>query len=136
MCVKLVKVTWAFPLFKAFLKMLSINSRFFARISHEILFISLSLFISSDRNSSVGVLEMGGGSTQIVFIPKLPIYANKFIIHIGSQYYQTYAHSYLNFGQRYIIERVTSFLIKKHHQTSKPYSRINDPCRLKGKDDY
>lgn len=89
-------------------------------------------FFHKKQNSSVGVLEMGGGSTQIVFIPKLPIYANKFIIHIGSQYYQTYAHSYLNFGQRYIIERVTSFLITKHHQTSKPYSRINDPCRLKG----
>ena len=76
---------------------------------------------------------MGGGSTQIVFIPKLPIYANKFIIHIGSQYYQTYAHSYLNFGQRYIIERVKAYLIEQYQKSNSKTHRINDPCRLKGK---
>lgn len=91
-------------------------------------------FFHKKQNSSVGVLEMGGGSTQIVFIPKLPIYANKFTIHIGSKYYQTYAHSYLNFGQRYIIERVTEYLISEHHDKSKAYSQIKDPCRLKGDD--
>ncbi|XP_029642107.1 ectonucleoside triphosphate diphosphohydrolase 8 isoform X1 [Octopus sinensis] len=85
-------------------------------------------FFHKQENTSVGVLEMGGGSTQIVFVPKTPIYANKFIAHIGSTYYHTYAHSYLNFGQAYLIERVQDHLL----QQSGTNDSVLDPCRLRG----
>eukprot|EP00106_Octopus_bimaculoides_P015269 XP_014782711.1 PREDICTED: ectonucleoside triphosphate diphosphohydrolase 4-like [Octopus bimaculoides] len=91
-------------------------------------FVSISVLFLLCRNTSVGVLEMGGGSTQIVFVPKTPIYANKFITHIGSTYYHTYAHSYLNFGQAYLIERVQDHLL----QQSGTNDSVLDPCRLRG----
>ncbi|GAB1601137.1 ectonucleoside triphosphate diphosphohydrolase 8-like isoform X1 [Argonauta hians] len=84
-------------------------------------------FFHKKVNTSVGVLEMGGGSTQIVFVPKTPIYANKFVTHIGSTYYHTYAHSYLNFGMAYLTERVIEHVIEEGST-----SRVVDPCRLRG----
>ena len=79
-------------------------------------------------NESVGVLEMGGGSTQIVFLPDAPIYANMFPVRIGGQDYKLYAHSYLFYGQNFIISRINNHLVSTHGNVP----HLENPCMLVG----
>ncbi|KAK6181125.1 hypothetical protein SNE40_009054 [Patella caerulea] len=76
--------------------------------------------------SPVGILEMGGGSTQISFIPHDPLYDGEFHLYVAKRRYDLYVHSYLNFGQNYMKHRVNNWLL--HHHKNKPH--ISDPCRL------
>ncbi|XP_071080231.1 ectonucleoside triphosphate diphosphohydrolase 8-like [Haliotis cracherodii] len=82
-------------------------------------------------NESLGLLEMGGGSTQIAFIPSTPLYAGEFQIFLGGRRFDLYAHSYLFYGANYIKERVKNIL-----KASSPESQqIDHPCRLIGDDE-
>ena len=76
---------------------------------------------------SVGVLEMGGGSTQIAFLPEAPVYANMFPVRLGGETYHLYAHSYLFYGQNYLISRINDYLVGK----SVASSQTANPCMLK-----
>ncbi|KAL4238098.1 hypothetical protein ACF0H5_002810 [Mactra antiquata] len=80
-------------------------------------------------NEAVGVLEMGGGSTQIAFLPDHSIYANMFPVYLGGVTYQLYAHSYLFYGQNYIISRINDFLLALRTGND---VIIDNPCMLKG----
>ena len=71
---------------------------------------------------------MGGGSTQIVFLPEAPIYANMFPVRIGGQDYKLYAHSYLFYGQNFIISRINEYLVRTHGNTH----QLENPCMLVG----
>ena len=51
---------------------------------------------------SVGVLEMGGGSTQIAFLPEAPVYANMFPVRLGGETYVRTATCF--------TDRITSYL--------------------------
>ncbi|ESP02318.1 hypothetical protein LOTGIDRAFT_238045 [Lottia gigantea] len=81
---------------------------------------------------TVGILEMGGGSTQIAFIPRDPLYDGEFHVYMDKKRYELYVHSYLNYGQNYIKNRVNSWLLHHHHGNK---THIPDPCRLKGDTD-
>ena len=47
-----------------------------------------------DTMSSVGILEMGGASTQIAFVPDTSVLADKFPITIWGERYPLYVHRY------------------------------------------
>ena len=51
----------------------------------------VSCFIA-DTMDSVGILEMGGASTQIAFIPDTSVLADKFPLTIGGVRYPLYVH--------------------------------------------
>ncbi|XP_060581935.1 ectonucleoside triphosphate diphosphohydrolase 1-like isoform X2 [Ruditapes philippinarum] len=80
-------------------------------------------------SQAVGVLEMGGGSTQIAFLPDHSIYANMFPVQIGDVTYLLYAHSYLFYGQNYIVSRINDYLIAQNAGSN---LNIKNPCMLKG----
>ncbi|XP_022334480.2 ectonucleoside triphosphate diphosphohydrolase 1-like isoform X2 [Crassostrea virginica] len=90
-------------------------------------------FFSSNRSLSkaVGVLEMGGGSTQITFIPDGPLLAHMFSLRIAGKIYNLYSHSYLNFGKDYMDRRIKEYLI----QQSPSAKTILNPCSLEN-DNY
>ncbi|CAG5120552.1 unnamed protein product, partial [Candidula unifasciata] len=79
-------------------------------------------------NETVGLLEMGGGSTQIAFIPNTPIYDGEFQITIDGRSYELYAHSYLLFGINAVNQWVAE-VIKRNYSDSVTY---DNPCMLKG----
>lgn len=89
----------------------------------------LENFFGSNQppSKAVGVLEMGGGSTQIVFLPDGPLLANMFQVRIAGERYSLYAHSYLFYGQDYMISRIERFIIEQNPKSS-PYT---NPCMLK-----
>ena len=71
---------------------------------------------------------MGGGSTQIVFLPDAPIYANMFPIRLGGENYNLYAHSYLLYGQNFIISRINEYLVEVYGKLPE----VENPCMLVG----
>ncbi|BFZ06323.1 hypothetical protein BsWGS_09361 [Bradybaena similaris] len=79
-------------------------------------------------NETVGVLEMGGGSTQISFIPKDPLYDGEFQITINGRYYNLYAHSYLQFGIDAVVQWIAAVLIQLYPDSL----AVGNPCMLKG----
>ncbi|XP_062573452.1 uncharacterized protein LOC134235337 isoform X2 [Saccostrea cucullata] len=85
-------------------------------------------FLSSNQSQSkaVGVLEMGGGSTQITFLPDGPLLAHMFPVRISGRIFNLYSHSYLNFGTNYMEKRIKEHLIEQN-----PHSMdILNPCAL------
>jgi len=76
----------------------------------------------------VGILEMGGASTQIAFEPDGNIMAAKFPVLIGGWRYQLYVHSYLHYGQNSVDRRIKEMLIK----SAQPNQTVIDPCMFKG----
>lgn len=78
---------------------------------------------------AVGVLEMGGGSTQIAFLPDHSVYANMFPVRLGGVTYHLYAHSYLLYGQNYIVSRINDYLLALNNRSK---TVIENPCMLRG----
>lgn len=87
-------------------------------------------FFSSNRppSQAVGVLEMGGGSTQITFVPDGPILANMFPVRMAGVMYYLYAHSYLYYGQNYMAHRVRRYLEEERPMDTELFN----PCMLRG----
>ncbi|KAH3836392.1 ectonucleoside triphosphate diphosphohydrolase 3-like [Dreissena polymorpha] len=91
----------------------------------------LNGYFSTDDTSSpesFGLIELGGGSAQIAFIPHDPIYAGKMPANIVGQEYGVYCHSHLSFGAGIMGRRVVDFLIRENPNANV----INNPCMLKG----
>ena len=79
-------------------------------------------------SQSVGILELGGASTQIAFIADVSPLAGKFPVTIGGATYPLYVHSYLHYGQEYAFKWTLYYL-----STVYPDDRvIYHPCMLKG----
>ncbi|WAQ98019.1 ENTP3-like protein [Mya arenaria] len=77
---------------------------------------------------SYGLIELGGGSAQIAFIPDDPIYAGKMPATIAGREYGVYCHSHLSYGASLIAERIVEYLVREN-----PYANvIVNPCMLKG----
>lgn len=77
---------------------------------------------------TVGILELGGASTQIAFIPKGILLADKFTIYLASHRYSLYVHSYLDYGQEHVEKWVKNDLVEKQ-----PNARtLQNPCMLRG----
>ncbi|CAH1801641.1 unnamed protein product [Owenia fusiformis] len=85
---------------------------------------------SRTTNKIVGILEMGGASTQIAFVPERSVLADKFPVYVAGQYYPLYVHSYLYYGQNYAIQKVKDNLFRKYDRTSG--AAISNPCMLNG----
>jgi len=75
-------------------------------------------------NQTTGLLEMGGGSTQITFIPQEPLYAGEFQVELRGELYEVYVHSYLDYGLTAIETKVATYL--------KDRDLTDNPCLLKG----
>ncbi|XP_060602036.1 ectonucleoside triphosphate diphosphohydrolase 1-like [Ruditapes philippinarum] len=90
----------------------------------------LNDFFAAKRpaSESLGLIELGGGSAQIAFIPDDPIYAGKMPATIAGKEYGVYCHSYLSYGATLMSERITELLI----QENKHANVIINPCMLKG----
>jgi len=88
--------------------------------------------VSTDvRRELAGVLEMGGASTQIAFVPEGDILAAKFPVLLGGRRYPLYVHSYLVYGQNSIDDEIKKLLVA---ESSTPSSQpIVHPCMLRGK---
>ncbi|KAK3764151.1 hypothetical protein RRG08_055947 [Elysia crispata] len=78
---------------------------------------------------SVGVLEMGGGSTQIAFIPRDPLMAEEFQVIMAGRSYSLYVQSYLQFGLNAIRKRLEHKLVSLE---SCALETADQPCMLDG----
>ncbi|XP_041351275.1 ectonucleoside triphosphate diphosphohydrolase 1-like [Gigantopelta aegis] len=89
---------------------------------------SLLGFFHTQRmpTESVGVLEMGGGSTQIAFVPQGPLYAEEFQIHVAARRFDLYVHSYLFYGSNYMQRRV-NVLTSGHAHSDQGTTRVMCP---------
>ena len=72
---------------------------------------------------------MGGGSTQITFVPDGPLLAHMFSLRIAGKIYDLYSHSYLNFGKDYMDRRIKEYLIQQNPSAK----TILNPCSLESK---
>jgi len=88
------------------------------------------VFAADSHDELVGVLEMGGASTQIAFAPEGDILADKFPVLIGGRRYPLYVHSYLYYGQNEIDKRVRGVLLERSSSASS--EPIVNPCMLPG----
>ena len=76
----------------------------------------------------VGVVEMGGASVQIVFVPSGDVTGHLFPVHVINRRYLVYAHSYLGYGQSSVVDYVKARL-ESDNRSSKV---IHHPCMLRG----
>ena len=77
-----------------------------------------------------GILEMGGASTQIAFVPKGNILADKFPVLIGGYRYPLYVHSYLYYGQNVVDNELKKLLAA---DSSSSTGSVVHPCMHRGK---
>jgi apyrase len=64
----------------------------------------LGIFDPGNTKSSIGILELGGASTQIAFEPVgQQILDDKFNLRVMGHRYSLYVHSYLDYGQDYVF---------------------------------
>ncbi|KAK2192793.1 hypothetical protein NP493_22g01024 [Ridgeia piscesae] len=83
---------------------------------------------ASKTDDSWGITELGGASLQIAFIPSGSLRANKFPVKVLGTQYTLYVHSYLGYGQKQVLKKITDYLRAKNGgQTS-----FENPCMLKG----
>ena len=85
--------------------------------------------IPTETEKSVGVLEMGGASTQITFNPDVDALAGKFPVIVGGREYPLYTHSYLGYGQETVVKYIREQLVEQ----SPGETEVLDPCTLIGK---
>ncbi|KAK2162263.1 hypothetical protein LSH36_101g05001 [Paralvinella palmiformis] len=77
---------------------------------------------------SAGILELGGASTQIAFIPDGSILADKFPVRLAGRVYPLYVHSYLYYGQNFADLWVKEYL----HRKNRELTELTNPCMLRG----
>lgn len=75
---------------------------------------------------SLGIIEVGGGSCQIAFIPEVPIYEDKMPVYIGGRTYEVYTHSFLSYGSRTMTSRIRNHLVRQNQHAI----ALVDPCML------
>ena len=76
----------------------------------------------------VGVVEMGGASVQIAFVPASDVTGHLFPVHVTNRRYLVYAHSYLGYGQSSVVDYIKTRL-EADNQAS---NIIRHPCMLRG----
>ncbi|KAI0210781.1 Ectonucleoside triphosphate diphosphohydrolase 1 [Lamellibrachia satsuma] len=85
-----------------------------------------------EHPDSWGIVELGGASLQIAFIPAGSLLANKFPVKVLGTYYPLYVHSYLGYGQQQILRKITDHLLASASGSAAGSAKvINNPCMLK-----
>ena len=64
----------------------------------------------SVNKQTYGVMEMGGGSLQIAFLPERQPLAEEYAVTLAGRKFSLYVHSYLGYGSNGIVERMTDDL--------------------------
>jgi len=90
--------------------------------------ISCVFSLSPVVGKSAGILELGGASTQIAFIPDGSILADKFPVRLAGRVYPLYVHSYLYYGQNFADLWVKEYL----HRKNRNLTELTNPCMLRG----
>ncbi|CAD5122315.1 DgyrCDS10753 [Dimorphilus gyrociliatus] len=85
---------------------------------------------NANKSQTIGIVEMGGASSQIAFLKEGNILANFFQAQIGLKQFPLYSHSYLHYGKDKALEWIRSYLMRKHKK-----GIIEDPCMVEGTDD-
>ena len=87
-----------------------------------------SIGLNPESSQSVGLLEMGGASAQITFLPEGDPLANMFPVKLNGVDYKLYAHSYLAYGIDYAENWLAQYLWKQQGHPSS----VDFPCMFKG----
>jgi len=96
---------------------------------YSIAVIRLCGLWTDSRDELAGIMELGGASTQIAFVPEGNILADKFPVLIGGERYPVYVHSYLDYGQDRVNDRIKR-LLAEETDSSEP---VVNPCMLLGR---
>ncbi|CAH1773815.1 unnamed protein product, partial [Owenia fusiformis] len=83
-------------------------------------------------NETVGIIEMGGASTQLAFVPRGNLLADKFPVFVAGKHYPLYVHSYLYYGQDFGIQKIKNNLYRNRPDGAS--NVIINPCMLVGDD--
>jgi len=89
-------------------------------------------FCRDRQHELAGIIEVGGGSAQIAFVPATPIYEGRIPAPINGHEVGVYGHSHLSYGATVITERVKEYLFLENPHAD----RIVNPCMLKGANTY
>jgi len=83
---------------------------------------------AGDGLDTVGLIEMGGASLQVSFVPKTPVSKSdetKLVpVKIGSKSFKLYTYSFLNYG----LEAAQSLFASKLKALSPSDSTVDNPC--------
>ena len=82
---------------------------------------------------TAGILELGGASAQIAFQHDDDILADKFPVTIGGEIYPLYVHSYLGFGQEWILEKVRELAVERETEVD---GEVPNPCMIDRRSSY
>lgn len=86
-------------------------------------------FRSDNTEDTWGALDMGGASTQIVFIPKdISIIQNYFPLHVSYLHIHLYSHSFLEFGYRDANMRLVRLLMERQKVNGGIEDPLHNPC--------
>lgn len=89
----------------------------------------------SSQDDQVGIMEMGGASTQIAFIPEVSSLAGKFPVTLWGVRYPLYVHSYLGYGQEAVERWIAAAIAEDSNNVLEEKDNvkyINSPCALQG----
>lgn len=73
----------------------------------------------------MGIVEMGGASTQIAFLPTGSILSDKFDMRIAARHYSLYVHSYLDYGASAASSWIDTHLATVDQPNKDP---VTQPC--------
>jgi len=68
------------------------------------------------------------GSWRWAFNPTGNVLADKFPVRIGHELYSLYVHSYLDYGQNRVVQKIRTILEREQRGVSE----INNPCMMRG----
>lgn len=88
----------------------------------------------SSTGNGYGMLEMGGASLQVAFIPSDQILSELFPLTINGNRFSLYTQSYLALGQNYWAQRVREYVAKTEAPVVEKdgYRVVENPCLLTG----
>ncbi|ESO06941.1 hypothetical protein HELRODRAFT_170977 [Helobdella robusta] len=82
---------------------------------------------SSTGKTTRGVLECGGASLQIAFVPQAQILDSAYYFKFYTNTFLIYAHSFMNYGQDAVVDN----LEKGALNASGTADPVTDPCKMK-----
>eukprot|EP00439_Symbiodinium_sp_Y106_P082065 s1259_g21.t1 len=83
-------------------------------------------------NTTVGSLDLGGASAQIVFMPQKSIIQHEFPLKLGPHRLQLYSFSFLHFGIREAAHSTASRVISDALLAVQSETEVYHPCFAKG----